>query len=183
MSLIWLLLIFTIIFMIPLVFIYHSAKNIGLANTMNGLSKLQDASKNIERVLKIIKHIIEQSKIALQDLKYVQNNIKKLQTKMTDDVLQRALEEGREVDLTEDEDRIVTIFKEKRLTELTEDFNKIADKCNTLVLEDWDTEGFSKLEKYFDMTDIEIVENFISKKDQEYCKDLAFVVDYIKKKN
>lgn len=175
----WAFFFLTIIISLPFILIYFAIRNFGIANTMNGLSKMQDDLKESQRVFKIIKHIAECSQVALQDLKFVQKNVAKLQTAMINEVLKRAAIEGKQVDLTEDEEQIATIFKEQRLTKLSADFNKIAEKCADYANIDIKKSDFSKIEKYFRMTDSEIIESFVSKEDQEWCKDLAFVKQYI----
>lgn len=177
----WTFFFLTIIISLPFILIYFAIRNFGIANTMNGLTRLQDNVKEYERLLKIVKHIAEQAKVVLEDLKFVQDNVQKLQNSMVNNTLNRFAVEGKQVELTEDEDRICTIFAEKRLTKLSEDFVKLADRLNGIATIKINRQNLSKLDKYFGMTDAEIVESFVSKEDQEWCRDLDFVVKYIEK--
>lgn len=172
----WIFLFTFILICLPFILLYYFCRNANAAtNTLNMLQSGRNTIDLMKRVVYICKHIAEQSKIALKDLDYVQNHCEDLKYIVLENTAEKK-------QLDENEERIYRIFAEKRLTKLSEEFNKIADKCQLVSekinLKKEDIEFFNQ---FSNMSDKNIVEWFISKQVLEGCEDLMFVKKYIEK--
>lgn len=175
----WIFFFMTILISLPFILVYFFAKNVGAAlNTYNSLKTAKSYLDTVKRVMAVCKHVATQSKVALLDLKYVQDHCEDLKSLM----LVNTLEKKQYEELDEPEDRICRIFMEKRLTKLSEDFNKIADKCQMVsdksIGKKQDIQFFNQFDN---MSDSDIVKWFVPELDLSLCEDLAFVKNYLQK--
>lgn len=175
----WIFFFMTILISLPFILVYFFAKNVGAAlNTYNSLKTTKSYLETVKRVVWICKHVAAQSKIALLDLKYIQDHCEDLKSLM----LVNTIEKKKVNELDEPEDRICRIFMEKRLTKLSEDFNKVADRCQLVseksIGKKQDIQFFNQFDN---MSDNDIVKWFIPEQDLEWCEDLAFVKSYLQK--
>lgn len=173
----WIFLFTTTLVALPFILAFYFAKNVGAAlNAYSSLKTTKSYLEVVERVMAVCKHVATQSKAALQDLKYIQEHCNDLKSLM----LVNTLAKQKYNELDEPEDRICRIFLEKRLTKLSEDFSKIADKCQMVseksIGKKQDIQFFSQFDN---MSDSDIVKWFVSEQDLEWCKDLAFVKSYL----
>lgn len=173
----WIFVFVIFLISLPFILIFYFSKNVGAAtNTLNSLYNAKDYLDTVQRVLKICMHVAGQSKVALEDLKFVQKNCKDLKEMM----VVNTVEKGKIETLDEPEERICRIFIEGRLTKLSEDFLKIANKCQEVSAKygtkKQDIPFFKQFER---MSDEEIVKWFVPEQDLEWCNDLAFVKRYI----
>lgn len=173
----WIFFFMTILISLPFILVYFFAKNVGAAlNTYNSLKTAKSYLDTVKRVVLICKHVATQSKVALLDLKYVQDHCEDLKSLM----LVNTLEKKQYEELDEPEDRICRIFMEKRLIKLSEDFNKIADKCQMVSDKSLGKKQDIQFFNQFDnMSDNDIVKWFVPELDLSLCEDLAFVKKYI----
>lgn len=168
-----------ILIALPFILALYFAKNVGTAlNAYNSLKTTKSYLDTVKKVMTICKHVATQSKVALQDLKYIQDHCNDLKSLM----LVNTLEKKQYDKLDEPENRICKIFMEQRLTKLSEDFCKIADKCQMVsdksIGKKQDIQFFSQFNS---MSDNDIVKWFIPEQDLEWCEDLAFVKSYLQK--
>lgn len=177
---IWLFFVFLI--SLPFLIVGFSIKNVGLVDTYNNLQKTKGNLDTYIRVLNICKHVAECCKNVLIDLKYIGNHTQDLKNKMIENVANRTLIEKKNVDLTEEEDYICRVFKEERLTRLSEDLVKIANKCKEVSeysLKKNKEQIADIISKFEGKSDNEIINWFVPKIDIEYCNDLTLVKNYL----
>lgn len=158
----------------------------GIFNTYNDL---QSAKTNIEvymGILNICKHVANKTKEVLEDLKYVDRNTNELQDLVALATLQKVLNQiqNREPEVDQ-EIEIYEILSRESLINLSNDLEKITDKCCLVAnynLTKHTKEIKSLVDNFKNKSDREIIEWFFPEQDLEYCKDLHTVKQYIENK-
>lgn len=140
--------------------IYRNYKSISISNYL--------------KLIKIIKHVIECCQDVSKDLMYIENNISILAASITSKALKGKLDE--------DDERVLDIFKNQDLQEITEKLNKVADQALEIQKRSPTskiTEEFSKVLETKNNEDI--IHFFLSERDLENCRSVYFVKKQIQK--
>lgn len=140
--------------------IYRNYKSISISNYL--------------KLIKIIKHVIECCQNVSKDLVYIEKNVSILAASITSKALKGKLDE--------DDERVLDIFKNQDLQEITEKLNKVADQALEIQKRSPTskiTEEFSKVLETRNNEDI--IHFFLSERDLENCRSVYFVKKQIQK--
>lgn len=140
--------------------IYRNYKSISISNYL--------------KLIKIIKHVIECCQNVSKDLVYIEKNVSILAASITSKALKGKLDE--------DDERVLDIFKNQDLQEITEKLNKVADQALEIQKRfptSKITEEFSKVLETRNNEDI--IHFFLSERDLENCRSVYFVKKQIQK--
>lgn len=140
--------------------IYRNYKSISISNYL--------------KLIKIIKHVIECCQNVSKDLVYIEKNVSILAASITSKALKGKLDE--------DDERVLDIFKNQDLQEITEKLNKVADQALEIQKRSSTskiTEEFSKVLETRNNEDI--IHFFLSERDLENCRSVYFVKKQIQK--
>lgn len=140
--------------------IYRNYKSIGISNYLI--------------LIKVIKHLVECCQNVSKDLMYIEKNVSTLAASITDKALNGKLDE--------DDERVLNIFKNQDLQEITEKLNKLADQALEIKKRSPTSKIVNDFSKGLDSKNKEdIVHFFLSERDLKNCKSVYFVRKQIEK--
>lgn len=140
--------------------IYRNYKSIGISNYL--------------KLIKIIKHVIECCQNVSKDLVYIEKNVSILAASITSKALKGKLDE--------DDERVLDIFKNQDLQEITEKLNKVADQALEIQKRSPTSKIIEEFSKVLETRNNEdIIHFFLSERDLENCRSVYFVKKQIQK--
>lgn len=140
--------------------IYRNYKSISISNYL--------------KLIKVLKHIVECCQNVSKDLMYIEKNVSVLAASITSKALKGKLDE--------DDERVLDIFKNQDLQEITEKLNKVADQALEIQKRSPTSKITEKFSKVLETRNNEdIIHFFLSERDLENCKSVYFVKKQIQK--
>lgn len=139
---------------------YKNYKSISISNYLN--------------LIKVSKHIVECCQNVSKDLMFIEKNISILAASITHKALNGELDE--------DDEKVLNIFKNQDLQEITEKLNKVADQVLEIQKKSPTSRITSDFSKVLETENSEdIVHFFLSERDLENCKSVYFIKKQIEK--
>lgn len=140
--------------------IYKNYKSISISNYL--------------KLIKVIKHIIECCQNVSKDLIYIEKNISVLAASITHKALNGNLDT--------DDEKVLDIFKNQDLQEITEKLNKVADQVIEIQKKSPTSKITNEFSKVLETKDNEnIIHFFLSERDLENCRSVYFIKKQIEK--